>query len=365
MRLLQHRADGGLSITKNLTHNIPPYAILSHTWGSDDNEVILQDIKENKGKEKSSYQKILFCGRSAELTEAINSMFRWYQNAQKCYVYLADVPYSDYQADEPARSTWKPAFRKSRWFSRGWTLQKLIAPVIMEFYSVDQQRLGDKRSLEQTLHEVTGIPIRALQGGSLTEFDFDTRILWSTKRVTSKAEDRAYSLLGLLGLSMSLIYGEGEEAAFKRLKKTHVDQISPAWDPQLEASIDQCLSDLRVSDPRDDRSRIQSTKGGLLKDSYWWILEHEDFKQWRGDSDCHLLWIKGDPGKGKTMLLCGITEELSAAPAGQCLVSYFFCQATDTSLNNATAVLRGLIYMLVRQDRSLAKHLHEEWKVAG
>lgn len=386
MRLLQLRADNELVITRDLVRDIPPYAILSHTWGADDEEVKLQDVVEGKGKGKPGYQKILFCGQQArldgleyfwvdtccidktnsvELTEAINSMFRWYQIAQKCYVYLADVLYISSQPRKPAQSTWETEFRKSRWFSRGWTLQELIAPVVVEFYSVDRQRLGDKRSLEQTLHEITRIPIRALQGGSLSDFDFDTRISWSMKRVTSKEEDRAYSLISLLGLSMSLIYGEGEQAAFRRLRREHANQPSLTLDPQLEASIDQCLAHLRVSDPRDDRSRIESTKGGLLKDSYRWILEHEDFKQWRGDRDSHLLWIKGDPGKGKTMLLCGIIEELSGVPTDQCLVTYFFCQATDTSLNNATAVLRGLIYMLVRQDRSLAKHLHEEWKIAG
>ncbi|KAK9425516.1 putative Beta transducin-like protein HET-E2C*40 [Seiridium unicorne] len=244
-------------------------------------------------------------------------------------------------------------------------MQELIAPVVVKFYSVDQQCFRDKRSLEQTLHEVTGIPIRALQGDSLTEFDFDTRILWSKKRVTFKAEDKAYSLLGLLGLSMPLIYGEGEKAAFRRLRREYFDQTSLTQNPQLEASIDQCLAHLRLSDPRDDRSRIMSAKGGLLKDAYRWVLEYEDFQQWRGDSDSHLLWIKGDPGKGKTMLLCGVIKELSCASVDQCFVSYFFCQATDTSLNNAIAVLRGLIYMLVRQDRSLAKHLYEEWKIAG
>jgi len=143
---------------------------------------------------------------------------------------------------------------------------------------------------------------------------------------------------------MPLIYGEGEQAAFRRLRKEYADQHNLARDPQLEANIDQCLAQLRISDPRNDRSRIESTKGGLLKDSYQWILEHKDFQQWRGDRDSHLLWIKGDPGKGKTMLLCGITKELEDASADQCLISYFFCQATDTNLNNAIAVLRGLIY---------------------
>lgn len=145
----------------------------------------------------------------------------------------------------------------------------------------------------------------------------------------------------------------GGEAAFCRLRREHVDQISLTQDPQLEANIDQCLAHLQISDPRYDKARIESVKGGLLKDCYRWILEPKDFQQWRGDSESHLFWIKGDPGKGKTMLLCGITEELSTAPIDQCLVSYFFCQATDASLNNATAVLRGLVYMLLNKTSHL------------
>ncbi|KAH6658600.1 NACHT domain-containing protein [Truncatella angustata] len=134
---------------------------------------------------------------------------------------------------------------------------------------------------------------------------------------------------------------------------------------RFQESINQCLADLRVSNPQGDKSRILLTKGGLLKDSFRWILENTDFKQWRSDKNSSLLWIKGDPGKGKTMLLCGITDALEGLSTNQPMESYFFCQATDRNLNNATAVLRGLIYMLVRQNRSLARHLHEEWKVAG
>ncbi|KAM6513749.1 hypothetical protein FALCPG4_014969 [Fusarium falciforme] len=107
----------------------------------------------------------------------------------------------------------------------------------------------------------------------------------------------------------------------------------------------QCLKDLRETDPRDDKTRIQDTKGGLLRDSYRWILDNDDFQQWRDNPRSQLLWIKGDPGKGKTMLLCGIIDELEKEP-DNCL-SYFLCQATEARLSNATAVLRGLIYLLV------------------
>ncbi|RYP45277.1 hypothetical protein DL768_008353 [Monosporascus sp. mg162] len=127
-----------------------------------------------------------------------------------------------------------------------------------------------------------------------------------------------------------------------------------------------CLSDLRSTDPRHDKNRIEQTKGGLLRDSYRWILTHDDFLRWRDDPDSRLLWIKGDPGKGKTMLLCGIIDELKKQTANTThLLSFFFCQATDDRLNNATAILRGLIYLLVDQQRSLLSHIQEKYDHAG
>jgi hypothetical protein len=137
---------------------------------------------------------------------------------------------------------------------------------------------------------------------------------------------------------------------------------------RLEEEIDKfnkCLQDLRLTDPHDDKKRIEHTKGGLLADSYRWILENPYFQQWRDDKQSRLLWIKGDPGKGKTMLLCGIVDELNKMTAGTPLLSYFFCQATDSRINKATAVLRGLIYMLVSQQPSLISHVRTKYDQAG
>ncbi|RKK76434.1 Vegetative incompatibility protein HET-E-1 [Fusarium oxysporum] len=125
----------------------------------------------------------------------------------------------------------------------------------------------------------------------------------------------------------------------------------------------QCLKDLRETDPRDDKTRIQDTKGGLLRDSYRWILDNDDFQRWRDDPQSQLLWIKGDPGKGKTMLLCGIIDELEKDPNNS--LSYFFCQATEARLSNATAVLRGLVYLLIVQQPALISHVREKHDHAG
>lgn len=127
---------------------------------------------------------------------------------------------------------------------------------------------------------------------------------------------------------------------------------------------DQCLADLRSTDPRDDKSRIERIKGGLLKDAYDWILTHDDFRKWRASPLTRLLWIEGGAGKGKTMLLCGIINELEST-VGVDRLSYFFCQGTNSSCNTASAVLRGLIYLLLLQHKSLIPHLREKYDHAG
>ncbi|GFP54349.1 vegetative incompatibility protein HET-E-1 [Trichoderma asperellum] len=141
-------------------------------------------------------------------------------------------------------------------------------------------------------------------------------------------------------------------------------------DKTREEEDTKCLTHLRTTDPRDDKTRIEDTKGGLFKDSYRWILEHSDFRQWRDNEHSRLLWIKGDPGKGKTMLLCGIVNELSHRTRlrdqkANTLLSYFFCQAADERINSATAVLRGLIYLVVEQQPLLVSHVQKKYKHGG
>lgn len=124
---------------------------------------------------------------------------------------------------------------------------------------------------------------------------------------------------------------------------------------------DNFLTDLYVTDPRIDKTRIERTKGNLLKGSYRWILEHDDFCRWRTEKQ--LLWIKGGPGKGKTMLLCGMIDELQAM--GYESTFFFFCQATDARLNTATSVLRGLLYLILVKNTALLDRLRAEYVHAG
>jgi hypothetical protein len=238
MRLLKFNALGELEFTKDLIDGIPPYAILSHTWGKDEEEVTFDDLQNDRGKNKAGYIKLEFCVEQArkdqleyfwvdtccinkanhtELSEAITSMFRWYQNAAKCYVYLSDVS-TPSNSGSQSQSEWDTKFRQSKWFTRGWTLQELLAPRSVEFFSQGQQVLGTKQTLEQIIHEITGIPQRALQRVPTSQFTVDERLRWAERRTTTKVEDRAYCLLGIFDIFMPIIYGEGDNA-FRRLKE--------------------------------------------------------------------------------------------------------------------------------------------------
>ncbi|KAK1991512.1 hypothetical protein LX36DRAFT_554323, partial [Colletotrichum falcatum] len=124
------------------------------------------------------------------------------------------------------------------------------------------------------------------------------------------------------------------------------------------------LRDLRASDPDEDKERIERTKGGLLRDSFLCVLDHDDFRRWLDDGESRVLWVKGDPGKGKTMLLCGIVTETEVR-LGDSVLSYFFCQATGARLNHATDVPRSLIYLLLDQQPSLIERLRQKYDHAG
>ncbi|KAF5700770.1 het-E-1 heterokaryon incompatibility protein [Fusarium globosum] len=150
-----------------------------------------------------------------------------------------------------------------------------------------------------------------------------------------------------------------------------VKSIEKAIDRQTEQqkklnedeSNRQCLRALYTTNPLYDKERIEEGKGGLLSHCYSWIFLTEGFQTWQPDPDCRLLWIKGDPGKGKTMLLCGIIDRLDEMTPG--LISCFFCQATRNHQNSATAVLRGIIWSLAHQHPALISHVRSEFDSAG
>jgi ankyrin repeat protein len=213
---------------------VPDYAILSHRW--EVGEVTLQDIKTDGAKKLQGYGKISnACSvaaaagfeyvwidtccidktSSAELSEAINSMYRWYQEAGECYAYLADVPHNSVNR---VTGVTGPEFRESRWFTRGWTLQELIAPLSVIFLDGEWQKFGTKSTLQQEISVITGIPGNFLLGDDLRHASVAQRMSWASKRETTRTEDLAYCLMGLFGIYMPMLYGEGERA-FIRLQE--------------------------------------------------------------------------------------------------------------------------------------------------
>lgn len=261
MRLLHLQpTEPGGSILKSTelqppTQRPPRYGILSHTWGAD--EILFENVEDlNSTREKSVYYSSSVLGKywnachyacaegiqyfwidtccidkknSTELSEAINSMFRYYSESEVCYVYLVDVP----DADDIYHRHSK--FRQSRWFERGWTLQELLAPKEVRFYSQGWKLLGDKRHLKGLISSITRIPEDVLAGGdcqpparSLAEV-----LSWASLRQTTVVEDGAYSLLGLLDINMPLLYGEGPKAFLRlqeELLRRYDDESLFAWE---------------------------------------------------------------------------------------------------------------------------------------
>ena len=253
MRLLNTKS---LQFEEFFDSQIPKYAILSHRWG--DEEVTFQEFRKGKKRDSQGYAKITQCcdladsrdyrwvwidtccidkKSSAELSEAINSMWHWYSKAGECYAYLSDVTWEDGDYDAS-----KVAFRQSIWFTRGWTLQELLAPHDVIFFDSKWKSFGTKQDLSNEISAVTGI-----SAGQLITPDsacVATKMSWVSKRATSRVEDIAYCMLGLFGVNMPLLYGEGENA-FMRLQleiieKTDDESIfawtCPPWTFQRGAS---------------------------------------------------------------------------------------------------------------------------------
>ncbi|ROW08618.1 hypothetical protein VPNG_06142 [Cytospora leucostoma] len=220
-------------------HNIPAYAILSHMWGDD--EVLLSDMNSKNQSEayaKGGFAKIELCCKqakldgwdwawvdtccidktsSAELTEAINSMFQWYSCARVCYAYLADVTRTGDKGGED--DVLSSAVGQSRWFKRGWTLQELIAPIEVEFFDESWKFLGSKSSWASFLEQTTRIPKDVLRNAAaMRDIPVGQRMNWAFDRETTREEDIAYCLLGIFDISMPLLYGEGPKA-FMRLQE--------------------------------------------------------------------------------------------------------------------------------------------------
>ncbi|KAK7187899.1 ankyrin repeat protein [Paraphaeosphaeria sporulosa] len=379
MRLLYTTSDGRLNWTKNHISNkeVPNYAILSHTW-KDEQEVTFDDLKSiDNAKERDSqrsegYRKLRFCAQqakqdglnyfwvdtccidksnSAELQEAINSMFRWYQNAGRCYVYLSDVE------QDTLDGGGESAFKQSRWFSRGWTLQELLAPKSVEFFSRKGRRLGDKESLRHVIHEITKIPVKALQGSRLSEFTISERLSWAEKRQTTREEDGAYCLLGIFDCHLPLIYGEGKEKALKRLKKEieeTSEEIAGASAKNTksrsrgqEERLGKICSWLSAPDPSTNyhkAHRQRQAETGL------WLVEGEQFARWKANAASR-LWLYGIPGCGKTILSSTIIKDLlqHCGDDTSMVTAYFYFDFNDAQKQDPELMIRSLLCQLLQR----------------
>jgi Heterokaryon incompatibility protein (HET)/NACHT domain len=395
MRLLEISDRGELSLTDDLTADIPPYAILSHTWGPDQEEVSFKDLIDGRGKNKEGYTKIQFCADQArkddlhhfwidtccidktnlvELSEAIVSMFQWYANAEWCYVFLPDV--SACKRDNTGSTRiWESAFRKSRWFTRGWTLQELLAPRRVEFYSRERVRLGDKDTLEQVIHEITGIPGAALRRSSLADFSPEERMRWSSRRETKRTEDRAYCLLGIFNVSMPPVYGEGDRA-FDRLKdaiardyRRQLEGIGqsfvpsnssnlvvrgsgPTSTPAEEATLLDCRKTMLASLSFEQMDSRRSTIKTAYSSTCQWLLKHRAYLDWIDPEQiyqhCGFLWINGKPGAGKsTLVKFALACADKARPESEILLSFFFNARGDELEKSTVGMYRALLFQLL------------------
>jgi len=268
---------------------VTKYAILSHRWIGqevDCDEIVdlakMNEEERDGVRQRDGYRKILdSCKQakedgydwlwvdtccidkrsSAELSEAINSMYRWYENAQVCYAYLHDVLHSSFPVapdDDMYADGWP------EWFSRGWTLQEMIAPSNVQFFNTEWRAIGDKRMLACTLEEITGVPEHILTDGLCGDRPCVAQIMsWAASRTTTRVEDRAYSLMGLLGVNMPMLYGEGKKA-FHRLQleiiRTSNDHSIFAWSCDGEGvrtgniladdpSVFRCCSEMELMNP--------------------------------------------------------------------------------------------------------------------
>ncbi|MCJ1478986.1 hypothetical protein MMC13_007670 [Lambiella insularis] len=250
MRLLHTET---LQFEEFFDKNTPPYAILSHRW--QDKETSFHEFPNDTKKHKGSSSKIWACCQfarsrsfdwvwidtccidkrsSAELSDAINSMYHWYARASECYAYLFDVVLQENEISKYKQ------FRDSTWFTRGWTLQELLAPLNVIFLDCQWQILGTRYSRSAEISTVTGIATTYVQGTTdAREASIAQRMSWASNRSTSRVEDMAYSLMGLFNVNMPLLYGEGRKA-FLRLQLEIIhnsdDESIFAWTSKQRSS---------------------------------------------------------------------------------------------------------------------------------
>lgn len=288
---------------------IPAYAILSHCWGDD--EVSLQEFEGSMDKSGPKFKKIRDCCElavkdeldwawvdtccidktsSAELSEAINSMFNWYQRSEVCYAFLDDVPENGSLAE-------------CRWFTRGWTLQELLAPGLVRFYDQIRRNLGDKFGLSQQVERATGVCRRYIRGdASVHEASIAQRMSWAARRVTTREEDTAYSLMGIFDVNMPLLYGEGSEA-FTRLQAHIIAQSADesifCWKAQEPES-----SSHNVKSPCEEERGSALHPNSVTDAHIPHVFKHDAGAQGTDGTFCSSMRFYREPGLAANVACC-------------------------------------------------------------
>ncbi|KAF3047961.1 hypothetical protein E8E12_001515 [Didymella heteroderae] len=383
MRLIRRLKDGELELPRHFDEDALlgiSYAVLSHTWSTNNDDEITygdfvsKDLSTLQRDKPIGYAKLRFCAEriaedrleyfwidtccikrdsSEELQESITSMFSWYRNATRCYVFLADVSISRgtqfKSSNRLSLHSWEPAFRRSRWFTRGWTLQELLAPQSVEFYSNDGFRLGDKESLENCIYEITGISAKALRGADLSTFGFEERVTWFDARATKRSEDKAYCRLGVFDVFMIHNYGEGADNAMDRLR----EQIKRRREEndQRDATLDKLpLASEATLDMHNFGHQpkcLRHTRAEILGRLNAWIT---------GRDDRHLCWLSGLPGTGKSTIartIASIHDD-----KGKLGASFFF-SGRSGHLSNAERFVTTIARQLAKTVPRAKRHICE------
>jgi hypothetical protein len=311
-------------------NNRPPYVAASHRWQNGE-EATFQDLRDRRNTNSEGYQKVeafatfvrdtfpavgwlwidtccINKDSAAELSEAINSMFEWYQNAELCLAYLADVE----------KGHGMSSFERSEWFERGWTLQELLAPQLVLFVTKSWQVIGHKGgfagggyryfiggNLGEIIARITGIPAQVLRDYDASyALNVDEKLRWMENRTTTREEDMSYALYGILNVTIGANYGEKFDGARRRLLvAVHQQDDMVLQQAEYYRKICDWLS---PSDPW--------TSHGLARERHEpqtgsWLLQHHRYVAWKsGSTRC--LWLHGNPGCGKTILCSTVIEDI-------------------------------------------------------
>ncbi|KAK3208696.1 hypothetical protein GRF29_77g1656920, partial [Pseudopithomyces chartarum] len=320
MRLLHFDQSDRLMSTDFSGITVPPYAILSHRWGNA--EVVFEDVGRNPYRKKAGYRKIAFCAKQAA-QDGLQYFWidtccidKWnYKNPAKCYVFLTDVSVAT--AAGIARGGWEASLRASEWFTRGWTLQEPVAPASVEFFSKEGLQLGNKRSLQQLIHEITGIPVEALRESLLDRFSMSERIGWAKARNTTEEEDQVYCLLGILGLSMPTSYGEGKEKAWARLyTEIETADNAPCIIPFIRndrfAGRESQLAELEAKLFKEEQTTTIAVVGPPGTGKSQLALELA-YRTRQKNKSCSIFWVDASDSDGVYQSYVSIAQKLNVA----------------------------------------------------